>query len=83
MQAAERGIHRVIVNLSKVECMDCAGLGVLMSSLKRLREANGTLALVGLGPRVQRLFAATDATKVFDIYLTEEAAAKETAEAAQ
>ncbi len=72
MQAAERGIHRVIVNLTKVGYMGCAGLGALIGSLKRLRKADGNLVLVRMGLRVQRLFEFTGATKISDIYLTKE-----------
>ena len=78
VQIAERGVKRVIINLSKVEYLDSTGLGVLIGGLKRLREADGNLALVGPGMRIQRIFEITGLNKIFDIYATEEeAAAKE------
>jgi len=78
VQLAERGVKRVIINLSKVEYLDSTGLGVLIGGLKRLREAGGNLALVGPGMRIQRIFEITGLNKIFDIYQTEEeAAAKE------
>lgn len=72
VQIAERGATQVILNLSKIEYMDSSGLSVLIGSLKRLREAGGDLALVGLGLRTQRIFEVTGMSTIFDIYLTEE-----------
>lgn len=72
VQIAERGVTQVILNLSKIEYMDSSGLSVLIGGLKRLREAGGDLALVGLGLRTQRIFEVTGMSTIFDIYLTEE-----------
>lgn len=78
VQIAERGVKHLIVNLSKVEYLDSTGLGVLIGGLKRLREGEGNLALVGPGMRILRIFEITGLDKIFDIYPTEEeAAAKE------
>lgn len=72
VRVAGRGVTQIVLNLSKVEFMDCRGLSVLIGSFKRLREAGGNLALVGLGTRTQRLFEVTGMSTIFDIYLTEE-----------
>jgi len=78
IKLAESGVKRLIIDLSKVEYMDSTGLGVLISGLKRLRESEGNLALVGPGVRITRIFEITGLDKIFDIYQTEaEAAAKE------
>jgi anti-sigma B factor antagonist len=78
IKLAESGLKRLIIDLSKVEYMDSTGLGVLISGLKRLRESDGNLALVGPGVRITRIFEITGLDKIFDIYQTEsEAAAKE------
>ncbi len=75
---AEGGVKHVIINLSKVEYLDSTGLGVLIGGLKRLRESEGNLVLVGPGMRILRIFEITGLDKIFDIYPTEEeAAAKE------
>ena len=76
VQIAERGVKRVIINLSKVANLDRPGRGVLIGGLKRLREADGNLALVGPGMRIQRIFEITGLNKIFDIYETEEEAAE-------
>ena len=78
LQLAETGVNYIIINLSKLEYLDSTGLGVLICGLKRLREANGNLALVGPGMRILRIFEITGLNKIFNIYATEEdATAKE------
>lgn len=78
VQIAESGVKHLIINLSKVEYLDSTGLGVLIGGLKRLRESEGNLVLVGPGMRILRIFEITGLDKIFDIYPSEgEAAAKE------
>ena len=77
-QLAEKGVKHLIINLSQVEYLDSTGLGVLIGGLKRLRENEGNMALVGPGMRISRIFEITGLDKIFDIYPSEEeAAAKE------
>lgn len=77
-QLAEKGVKHLIINLSQVEYLDSTGLGVLIGGLKRLRENDGNMALVGPGMRILRIFEITGLDKIFDIFATEEeAAAKE------
>ncbi len=71
---AEGGVKRLIVNLSQVEYLDSTGLGVLIGGLKRLREHEGSLVLVGPGMRILRIFEITGLDKIFDIYPTEQEA---------
>jgi anti-sigma B factor antagonist len=78
VERAESGTKRLIVDLSKVEYLDSTGLGVLIGGLKRFREVEGNLALLGPGMRILRIFEITGLDKIFDIYQSEEeAAAKE------
>jgi len=78
VKQAESGTKRLIVDLSKIEYLDSTGLGVLIGGLKRFREAEGNLALLGPGMRILRIFEITGLDKIFDIYQSEEeAAAKE------
>lgn len=75
---ADGGVRHLIINLSKVEYLDSTALGVLIGGLKRLREVEGNLTLVGPGMRILRIFEITGLDKIFDICETEqEAAAKE------
>ena len=62
------GAKRVIVDLSGVEFMDSTGLGVLVGALKRLRSAQGTLALVVTDYDIERMLELTGLDGVFDVY---------------
>lgn len=60
--------RRLIVDLERVEFMDSTGLGVLVGALRRLKERDGTLALVCPQGPVLRVLDVTGLSKVFEIY---------------
>jgi len=62
-ELAAKGAMHLIVDLSRVDFLDSTGLGALVGGLKRLREANGSLALVISTPRIMRIFQITGLTK--------------------
>jgi anti-sigma B factor antagonist len=62
------GRNRLAVDFSGVEFMDSTGLGVLISGLKRCREAGGTLALVGPTESVRKVLGITGLDQVFTIH---------------
>ena len=66
----------VILSLGKVNMMDSAGLGVLVSSYTSVQKRDGRLVLAGMGKGLQNLIAITKLTRVFDIYESEEEALK-------
>jgi anti-sigma B factor antagonist len=71
------GANTVVLNLENVEYLDSTGLGVLIGTLKKLKEAGGQLLLAAPGARVMRVLEITGLDKVFDISATvAEAAAK-------
>ncbi len=49
----------VVVDLSGVPFIDSTGLGVLVTTLKRVREGGGSLDVVAAAPRVLKVFAIT------------------------
>ena len=59
---------RVIVDLSGVSFLDSTGLGVLVTALKHVREADGTLDLVVTSPRVLKVFELTGLDVVIPIH---------------
>lgn len=68
-------ITRFVVDLRAATFLDSAGLALLVSLLKRAREAGGEVALVqptGSGPR--RILQLTKFDRVFDIEETPERA---------
>ena len=67
MQLVEKGVRNVDVNMSRLDFIDSAGLGVLIGIHKRLIEHGGRMTLSGLRGSVKELFALTRLDKVFDI----------------
>jgi anti-sigma B factor antagonist len=65
--AAKDAVH-VIADLGQVDFLDSTGLGALIGGLKRLREEDGSLALVITTPRIRRVFELTGLTKVLAIW---------------
>jgi len=74
VELIEQGYVFLAVVLEKTAYMDSTALGMLVGSLKRVREHKGDLALVAPQPRVQRLLDITRLTTVFDVSATEESA---------
>jgi anti-sigma B factor antagonist len=59
---------RIAVNLEGVEFMDSTAIGVLISGLKRCREAGGDLALVAPRDPVRKVLSITGLDRVFPIH---------------
>lgn len=73
--AVHDGARRVIVDLDGIDFLDSSGLGVLTGALKRLRAADGVMALVCRQERLLKIFRITGLTRVFNI-VSEVAAAE-------
>lgn len=65
---------KVLLNLSGVSFIDSSGLGLVVSTFRRLREQGGDLVLCGLTPPVRTIFELTRLHRVFDIYEDEQQA---------
>lgn len=74
-QLIGEGNDRLLVNLEKVGFMDSTGLGVLLGALKRVKERDGSLAIVCPPGPVHRVLTLTGLHKVFSIYESLEDAA--------
>jgi len=70
VQETDQGKNRIIVDLTRVSFMDSTGLGTLVGGLKRVKENDGTLALVCSHRPVLRVLSITGLTNVFPIYET-------------
>lgn len=64
----------VIVDMSALEFMDCAGLGALLRVRARARQAGSDVRLVAPPAIVQRLLTLTGADEVFRVYVSVDAA---------
>lgn len=70
----EKGYYHLVVNLRRTEYLDSTALGVLVGTLKRLRERGGDLRLVAPSPRIRRLLEITRLINVFSIDESEQEA---------
>jgi len=57
----------VIIQMTGLDYIDSAGLGVLVATLKHMNDREGALALVGLSPSVARVFRVTGLDTIFTI----------------
>ncbi len=62
------GEIRLVVDLSNLDYIDSAGLGVLVSTLKGVRAKGGDLRLCGVKDPVKMIFDLTRLSKVFKIF---------------
>ncbi|GAC1428656.1 MAG: anti-sigma factor antagonist BldG [Candidatus Velthaea sp.] len=75
LEASERGDHRLIVDLSKVDFLDSTGLGAMIGAQRRAKEFDGDVRLVAKEGQILRLLRITGLMKVFSVYATLEDAA--------
>ena len=66
--------NKNLIDLSRVDFVDSAGLGSLLSCLKRAKTNNGNLKLFGLTKSVRALFELMRMQKIFSIYDSKEMA---------
>jgi len=57
----------VVLDLSRLEYISSAGIGVLVATLKRLHESGETLTLANLSERVRTVFQLSGLDRVFTI----------------
>ena len=75
-ELVERGRTKVVVDLDAVTYIDSAGIGMVVSKLKTLRERGGDMKLLNLNMRGLRVFGITKLMFVFDTFDSEAMAVK-------
>jgi anti-sigma B factor antagonist len=68
------GSKKFIFDLSACEFIDSTFLSAMVTSYKRIAEADGDLRIVGLKAPVKAMFELTRLNKIFDIYSDEKEA---------
>lgn len=63
-----KGTSKLLIDLRDVAYMDSAALGVLVSGLKRAREAKAQFKIVNVTAPIERIFRLTRLSKFFEIY---------------
>jgi anti-anti-sigma factor len=71
-----QGNHRFIVNLSALEYISSAGLRIILTTAKQLKNKNGELIFAGLRGTVQEVFKISGFHSIFKVFETEEKALK-------
>jgi anti-sigma B factor antagonist len=67
VQAEELGASRIVLDLTDVGFLDSTGLGILVGTLRRLREVDGELYLVVTNLRLLRVLNVTHLDQVFEV----------------
>ena len=57
--AIAEGVSKMVIDLTRVDFVDSAGLGMLVCTYGALNEKGGALRLCGVAPRVQKLLQLT------------------------
>jgi anti-sigma B factor antagonist len=70
----EKGYYHLVVNLQHTEYLDSTALGMLVGTLKRVREQGGDLRIVAPSARIRRLLEITRLINVFPIDASEQEA---------
>jgi anti-sigma B factor antagonist len=70
IEASERGDHRIIVDLTRVEFLDSTGLGALIGAQRRATEFGGDVRLVVKEGQILRLLRITGLLRVLSVYPT-------------
>ena len=68
------GSKKVVIDFSQTEYLASAGLRVLITGIRNLQRAGGTLVLCGIKPYVLEVFDISGLKKIFKMYDSAEAA---------
>src|ERR1051326_5439133 len=63
-QVIRSGVHRIHLNMSSITYLSSAGIGMLMKCYKRLREIDGSFAVIEPSVPVKKLLDLTRLTPV-------------------
>jgi anti-sigma B factor antagonist len=75
-ELVELGRIKLVLDLAGVTYIDSAGVGMVVSKLKTLRERGGDMKLLNLNMRGLRIFGITKLMFVFDTFDSEAMAVK-------
>ncbi len=61
----------LILNLKNVKFIDSSGLGAILGRYRVLKDNGGRIIIVGLTPRIERIFELSGVLKLMPVYKTE------------
>ena len=69
--ALDKGMLKIVVNMTKVTTLDSSGLGELVGCYTSIKNRQGELRICGLNSRIFSLMQMTSLYSVFDVKDTE------------
>ena len=73
----DKGIVKIIIDVSYVEFVDSSFLGALVAGLNKIKSQNGEIKISGLHPHVRITFELTRLDHLFKIYQSIEQAVRD------
>lgn len=61
----------IVIDCTSLKYIDSTGLGVLVSALKKVKEANKQISIIKLKPYIAKIFTLTGLDKIFHIEVDE------------
>lgn len=75
-----QGQFRLLLDLSDLDYISSAGLGVLMGMLREVREKGGDLKIVNMSEKIERVFNLLGFSRILRLYSAEERAVEDFAQ---
>lgn len=69
-ELVKEGTTKLIMDLSQVDYIDSAALGVLVACTSKAREGGGRMRICGVTDRVKKIFDLTGVTRVLELSST-------------
>ncbi|MDO5381614.1 MAG: anti-sigma factor antagonist [Eubacteriales bacterium] len=63
----KRGVTRIVIDFSKVDFMDSAGIGLIMGRYKKIRDI-GDISVVGVNESIKRILLISGLHKIVAMY---------------
>ena len=70
----EGGCYQFVLNFTRVQHINMTGLGIMVESLRKLRDLNGDLRISNLNMQLRHAMELTGVLKVFRIFKHQQAA---------
>lgn len=71
MSLIENNKIKIIINMKEVTYIDSSGIGVLITTLTKIKQKNGAMKISSLSSSVKKVFELTKLTSFFDFCETE------------
>lgn len=73
-EGLDAGSEQVVIDLSKTTFLDSTALGVLIGTVKRLRDNDGSMTIVNSDQNIAKTFEITGLDQILKIYPTRDEA---------